>query len=910
MRRGQAVLVGGAVLTAGALASGLGVSFRDVAADLWGAALAGIFLGPLWHGFRWLRDALSAYFLVEGRSHPAALLLGAGVLLLGPALWISRVFLDSTHFAGRIGPVVAGGAALAAAGALFVEVDARIRREKFSWAGLFMLLAAMGGALAARHVYAAQYFGPHALAALLTVYAAVRFGATLRERPGMGVVAAVTLAVALGILASRPAPIAPKAPGERLYAWVVSRFRPRRPMIRSTDIRPFLERRGPVVSGRRDALERRFGLGRPRRIVWITIDALRADHCGFGGSRRGTTPFLDTFARSSFVFESAHAQASDSRGSILSSFTGRYPDALNFRRQGLGHPPVEESTLAEIFSRRGWPTFGYPAYGREHLETIFRAFARGFAVWRVPGAVGPGRIEDGLRHLARDVAETEEQGGVHWLHVMEVHGPPTSKTSEFGDRPVDLYDAAILHVDRLLSEFFQSEIGRRVLETSLVVIHGDHGEEFGEHGGSFHGSTLYEEVLHVPLLLRWPGQKVGKRVPRLVELVDLAPTLLEAVGVDPPQPLQGESLLPVLLGEAKTRPFALAQLATPGGGRQVAAIDGTLKVIRDERTGRTAFFDLDEDPKEEDPRALGLSPARRDELATFLDASLAYAVRIDSHPDSRPARPSAPVATERRKPPRPSGGEVGKELQRVLALHPQLTSPDPLTRRRSLFSLQGEDLFRAVSLLAERGDEFAVDWAAACLLWSDLPEPMALPLLGVLSAAEDPRRVPLFEYVRRRYPSVRALDGRIVQELRRLALQRRAPPGARLTLERMAESGPDAWRLSAVEALSALGSSSPRRNDEDSQAAWSVSRTSFLAPSPADSGLLLVLKLTGPAAGDPSRLRTLHLLEKGGRRALTAIRGASTWLAAIAVTGPETETLRLEPREGVTLTVNPSRFSP
>ncbi len=900
--------MGGAVLTLGALASGLGVSFRDVAADLWGVALSGVLLVPVRHGFRRLRSAFLAFFLVDGRTHPAALLLGDLLLLLGPALWVSGRFLGSTHLAGRQGPVLAAGLILAAGAAVFLELDGGIQRGKFSIAGLIMLFVALGGALAARHVYAAQYPGPHALAALIAVYAAARFGATLRERPGMGVVAAITLAVGLGVLANRPAPITPRAPGERLYAWIVSRLRPHRPPIHSTDIEIFLERRGPVVSGRLGALERSFGLKKPRRVVWITIDALRADHCGFGGYTRRTTPFLDALSESSFVFARAHSQASDSRGSILSTFIGRYPDALNFRRQGLGHPPVEESTLAEILSRRGWSTFGYPAYGREHLETIFRAFSRGFAVWHLPGSTGPGRIEDGLRELARDVAETKEQGGFHWLHVMEVHGPPRKKTSDFGNRPVDLYDAAILHVDRRLSEFFSSEIGRRVLDTSLVVIHGDHGEEFGEHGGSFHGSTLYEEVLRVPLILRWPGQTVGKNVGRLVELIDLAPTVLEAFEVSPTQPLQGESLLPTLLDEAEPHPFALAQLATPGGGRQVAAIDGSLKIIRDEATGRTAFFDLEKDPHEDDPRALGLSQQRRDELVTFLDASLAFAVRIPVAPNAHPKTPVFPAPTDENASDSGNHVKTAKDAEALLARAPDLESSNPRIRKRALFALQGEDLFRAVSLLAERGDEFAADWAVASLLLPDLPEPMALPLLGVLSASGDPRRVPMFEFSRRRYRSVRALEGRIVGELRRLALAHRAPPGARLTLERVAEQGPEVWRLAALEALAALGPvggvASPRHEDT-----WSVEATSFLAPSPTGQGILVVLKLAGPSLTAPSRLRTMNFATENSRGRLTAIRGMQAWLAAVRLESVETQ-LRIAPAEGVTLPVDPARFSP
>ncbi len=906
MRRWQAVLVGGAVLTLGALASGWGVSFRDVAADLWGVALTGVLLVPVRRAFRGLRLQLSSFFLVDGLTHPLVLLLGDLLLLLGPSLWIAERFLASTHFAGQSAPLLAAGLVMAAGGAVFVEVDAGLERGRFSAASLVMLLVALGGALAARHLYAAQYPEPHALAALITLYAAARFGATLQERPGMGVVAGVTLAVALGVLAARPAPITPRAPGERLYAWVVSRLGPHRPPIHSTDIAVFLERRGPVVSGRTPDFERRFGLTQPRRVIWITIDALRADHCGFGGYNRPTTPFLDTLSESAFVFARAHSQASDSRGSILSTFMGRYPDALDFRRQRLGHPPVEESTLAEILSRKGWPTFGYPAYGREHLETIFREFSRGFAVWHMPESTGPGRIEDGLRALARDVTWAADQRGFHWLHVMEVHGPPREKNSEFGNRPVDLYDAALLHVDHTLAEFFESEMGRRLLETSLLVIHGDHGEEFGEHGGSFHGSTLYEEVLHVPLILRWPGQTVGRRVDRLVELVDVMPTVLEALGVPPSQPLQGESLLPAVLGEAGPRPFALAQLATPGGGRQVAAIDGSLKVIRDETTGRTAFFDLEQDPREEDPRALGLSQERKEELVAFLDASLAFAVRIPEAPDDHPSAPVFPTPARPQGPPPGDPPKISKNALALLARVPDLESPDSRTRRRALFSLRGEDLFRAVSLLAGRGDGFAADWAAASLLLSDLPEPMALPLLGILGQSEDPRRVPMFEWVRKRYRTVRAMDGRIVGELRRLALAHRAPPCARLTLERVAERGQDAWRLAALEALAALGPERPH-TARSGEGRWSVEPTSFLAPSPTGRGTLLVLKLVGPVPASPSRLRAMNLQFENDRQRLTAIRGPKSWLLSVRLESAKTP-LRIEPVEGVTLRVDPTRF--
>jgi arylsulfatase A-like enzyme len=314
--------------------------------------------------------------------------------------------------------------------------------------------------------------------------------------------------------------------------------------------------------------------------------------------------------------------------------------------------------LAELLRAHGYRTTAFvnaPFVGREY------GFDRGF-----------NRFDQRFEQRRRDVAERQEEilAAVAaleppfflFLHYMDVHTPyrPPAEFNLFAkdrrssevlrdlgvksvldlqrasrkgplpmspadrDRLIDLYDGEIRALDAHLGELLR-RLEERFPDT-VVVLTSDHGEEFLEHGGFGHGDTLYEEVLHVPLIVAGAGVPSGARVPAVVSLVDVTPTLLERVGAPVPAGLDGRSLLAELgAGGAAAGSTAAVDGAGTGDDARVLALhtashDGTLslrgvrdgdrKLLRDDRKGTVALYDLASDPREQRSGTPSASDAR------------------------------------------------------------------------------------------------------------------------------------------------------------------------------------------------------------------------------------------------------------------------------------------------------------
>lgn len=155
------------------------------------------------------------------------------------------------------------------------------------------------------------------------------------------------------------------------------------------------------------------------------------------------------------------------------------------------------------------------------------------------------------------------------------------------------YDGAIRYTSDQLTAFFAALRPQGLLDDTLVVLTSDHGEAFLEHGTLTHGDVLFDELVHVPLVIRTPdGRPRGRRVPNLTSLVDLAPTVLDYVGLPPPPPFQGRSLRPPIDGTTDADPDAVV-LEAPDA---IAIRTARWKVIVDRETGAEQLYDLVADP--------------------------------------------------------------------------------------------------------------------------------------------------------------------------------------------------------------------------------------------------------------------------------------------------------------------------
>jgi len=292
-------------------------------------------------------------------------------------------------------------------------------------------------------------------------------------------------------------------------------------------------------------------------LVLISIDCLRADHVGAYGYSQATTPNLDAFAREATLFQNAVAVSSYTLPTHASMFTGLPPSlhGAMVRRRILR----SVRTLPELLTREGYAARGVvsspflaPGYG----------FADGFDTYRLSSAArASGLVDEALALLDEGLGQSQ----FLFLHLFDAHSPyspPGEFLERFGPRPKDvsglhamvegqippsseteigearaLYDGEIAYLDREIGRFFAGLRERGLYDTSLIVVTADHGEAFYEHRYWEHGQPwrgdgpgLYQEIVHVPLLVKPPGAPEPAVVEDVVSQMDIFPTLLEAAG--------------------------------------------------------------------------------------------------------------------------------------------------------------------------------------------------------------------------------------------------------------------------------------------------------------------------------------------------------------------------------------------
>ncbi len=329
-------------------------------------------------------------------------------------------------------------------------------------------------------------------------------------------------------------------------------------------------------------------------VVLITVDALRPDRLGAYGGPRGLTPALDALAREAVVVEHAYCTTPHTSYSLASLMTGKF-----FREvSSMGPPGVPHETLAGLLGHAGYRTAAFypPAIWQVDAERLGDLRGRGFDFTdRYEGwddaATRVGRAIDWLRGVPAN------RRVFVWVHLFEPHEsyeahPGARASGEAG--ALGRYDGEVAVADDAIATLRQAFVasGRRV----AWVVTADHGEEFGEHGGQFHGTTVYEEQVRVPLFVSAPGL-APRRIEGPVSLVDLLPTIIAGVDLPRPARLRGRELGPELRGGATDA----AVYASAGSMRLVAS--GADRLVCDVAEGSCALFDLARDPEERVNRA-------------------------------------------------------------------------------------------------------------------------------------------------------------------------------------------------------------------------------------------------------------------------------------------------------------------
>jgi arylsulfatase A-like enzyme len=333
-------------------------------------------------------------------------------------------------------------------------------------------------------------------------------------------------------------------------------------------------------------------------VILISIDTLRADRLGTYGCPRPTSPAIDALARESVVFERAYSHSPKTASSHMSIFTGLYPSAhgvLNWEEGGQALSP-EIPTLATLLSDAGYRSAattaggnvgralgfqrGFDSYTQHDrgqslavaplaladLASRSRASGRPFLMFLhtydvhdpyMPSAAVAKLFVDPAykgRIVSTPEAVEAAAGSSDWVALHQAYWSRVSRRNPADvQRIKDLYDAGIREMDDALAAFFARFRELGLGDDTLLVLVSDHGEEFLEHGGISHNS-VYQEVMHVPLIIRLPGAaRGGTRVATRVRLIDVMPTLLQLVGLQAPPGIQGETLVPLLFGTGPAR---------------------------------------------------------------------------------------------------------------------------------------------------------------------------------------------------------------------------------------------------------------------------------------------------------------------------------------------------------------------
>ena len=320
--------------------------------------------------------------------------------------------------------------------------------------------------------------------------------------------------------------------------------------------------------------------GRPN-VLLIVVDTMRADRLGCYGYPENTSPTLDAMAAEGIVFRHAVAQASWTRPSIATILTGLYPSTHQAISK-VSILPEAVVTLAEAFHQEGYYTAGFA--DNINIAPMF-GFGQGFCEYHyLAPAYFYGASESASKltlydlvrlvkerflskakrvdHYYRD-AERMTSEAIDWLkaergepfflflHYMDPHDPyfvhpyngegyarvsMPNPPLEMAPRLSALYDGEIAFWDRSFADLLAFMRSRGLLDDTIIAVTADHGEEFAEHGGWWHGATLYDEGILIPLVIRLPqSASAGMVIDHQVRLLDVAPTLLDRCGLPVPR---------------------------------------------------------------------------------------------------------------------------------------------------------------------------------------------------------------------------------------------------------------------------------------------------------------------------------------------------------------------------------------
>jgi len=391
-------------------------------------------------------------------------------------------------------------------------------------------------------------------------------------------------------------------------------------------------------------------------IVLITLDSTRADRMGFLGARSGLTPSLDAIAHQGMIFTQAYAQAPVTVVSTATILTGAYPQT---HRASEFSVPLSTTLpyLPDLLHTGGYRTAAFVAtILLDPRNGPFQGYDRGFDIYDAgfhAARRGESRFQSVERHGDEVVARATHwlAGDKHrpfflWVHLQDSHAPYASS-----------YDRAVAASDAAAGKLITFLRGQSLYNDTVILIASSHGESLGAHGEDTHGIFLYDETIHVPLVLKLPknptaGKQIGQQIKNRARLLDIAPTLLAEAGIAVPAQMQGQSLMRIAQASSQTDQPAYSRSELPQQGFGCSVLEswrvGKYLYIR---APKPELYDLSADPNA--TRNLAQSAkATLETMASQLQA-------LDSHLGNEPGKSSGSGLTS---------GLTSEEMQKLASL--------------------------------------------------------------------------------------------------------------------------------------------------------------------------------------------------------------------------------------------------
>lgn len=349
--------------------------------------------------------------------------------------------------------------------------------------------------------------------------------------------------------------------------------------------------------------------GRNFNVILITLDTTRADRLGCYGFDRVETPVIDGFAESGVLFKKCYSPTPLTLPAHTSILTGTLPPFHGIRDNGGFVVPSGITTMAELFKDRGYATSAFVASyvldSKWGLDQGFDTYFDNFNLNRME-EVSLGTIQRPADEVLDETLPWLEKNKTEkffaWIHLYDPHtpyAPPSPFDRSYSGTP---YLGEIAFMDSQLGRLRSFLDGNGLLENTIVILAGDHGESLGEHDEGAHGFFVYQGAIHVPLIIVTPFSRYrGVSTSRIASLSDILPTVCDLTGIAPPSGMQGKSLLDAF-DNPKATPVGIAYSETfypryhYGWSELMSIQDNRYKLIL---APVPELYDLVQDPGEE-----------------------------------------------------------------------------------------------------------------------------------------------------------------------------------------------------------------------------------------------------------------------------------------------------------------------